>query len=111
MIFENNVIQHNCKIGNNVILWSGNHIGHQTVINDHVYLSSHCVISGYCNIGKYSFLGVNCTFNNNIKIAADTIIGSAGLVVKNVDNPGQLMVGSPVKNQSKSSYDAFNVDI
>ena len=60
---------------------------------------------------------VNChlnpesAFNDNIKIAADTIIGSAGLVVKNVDNPGQLMVGSPARNQSKSSYDAFNVDI
>ena len=27
-ILENNVIQHGVTIGNNVTLWSGNHIGH-----------------------------------------------------------------------------------
>jgi len=40
-IFENNVIQPFVKIGNNVILWSGNHIGHRTVIKDNCYISSH----------------------------------------------------------------------
>ena len=28
-IFENNTIQYHVQIGNNVVLWSGNHIGHR----------------------------------------------------------------------------------
>ena len=108
-IFENNVIQHQCEIGNNVILWSGNHIGHRSVIKDHAYLSSHCVISGFCEIGSYSFLGVNCTFNDNIKIAADTLVGSGALVVKSQDAVGALLMGNPAKLSNKTSYEAFKV--
>ena len=108
-IFENNVIQHKCELGDNVVLWSGNHIGHQTKIEDHAYLSSHCVISGFCNIGKYSFLGVNCTFNDHISIADDTLISSGGLVVKNNDKKGALLIGNPAREAAKTSYEAFNV--
>ena len=32
MIFENNVVQHGVRVEDNVILWSGNHIGHQTTL-------------------------------------------------------------------------------
>ena len=35
-IFEDNTIQPYVTIGSNVTLWSGNHIGHHTVIKDHV---------------------------------------------------------------------------
>lgn len=107
-IFENNVLQHHVKVGNNVILWSGNHVGHRTIIKDHAYLSSHCVISGFCEIGEYSFLGVNSTFNDNIKVAKDNIIGSGALIVKNTEE-AKVMVGSPARAVPKSSYDAFNV--
>src|SRR6266487_1576589 len=34
-IFEDNTIQPYVRIGNNVTLWSGNHIGHHSVIKDH----------------------------------------------------------------------------
>jgi sugar O-acyltransferase (sialic acid O-acetyltransferase NeuD family) len=107
-IMENNVVQHLVSIGNNVILWSGNHIGHRTVIKDNVYISSHCVVSGFCEIGEYSFLGVNSTFNDHIKIAKDNIIGSGAVVVKNTEE-AKVMVGFPARPALKSSYDAFNV--
>ena len=109
MIFENNVIQYSCKIGNNVILWSGNHIGHQSVIKDNVFVSSHCVISGYCVIGENSFLGVNSTFNNNIEISKDTFVSSGSLIVKNINEPGGLYIGSPARRAPKSSWQVFNI--
>jgi sugar O-acyltransferase (sialic acid O-acetyltransferase NeuD family) len=108
-VFENNVIQHKVCIGNNVIIWSGNHIGHQTVIEDHVYISSHAVISGFCRIGESSFIGVNSTFNDNIFIAEDTIVGSAALIVKNFTERGRLLIGAPAKEADKTSYESFNV--
>jgi sugar O-acyltransferase (sialic acid O-acetyltransferase NeuD family) len=108
MIFENNVIQHKVSIGNGVILWSGNHIGHQTIIEDFAYLSSHVVISGFCKIGKNSFIGVNSTFNDSVSIGKDVIVGSGSLVVKSFPD-GVLLTGSPAKISTKTSYEAFNV--
>ena len=58
-ILEDNTIQPFTTIGNNVVLWSGNHIGHHGIIRDHVTFTSHVVMSGHCDIGRYSFLGVN----------------------------------------------------
>ncbi len=82
-IFEDNTLQPFVKIGNNVTLWSGNHIGHNSTIKDNCFISSHCVISGFCEVGENSFLGVNCTVENNIKIAKDNFIGAGALIQKN----------------------------
>src|SRR3989338_4346923 len=38
-ILENQTIQPTVKIGNNVMIWSGNHIGHGSIIGDHTYIS------------------------------------------------------------------------
>ena len=56
-VFEANVIQPNVHIGNNVILWSGNHIGHDSRIGDHCFIASHVVISGNVEIGESCFVG------------------------------------------------------
>jgi len=107
-IFENNVIQYHVKIGNNVILWSGNHIGHRSQIHDNCFISSHVVISGSCDIGESSFLGVNSCLNDKIKIGNDCVIGSGAVIIKDTD-PGKVYVGNPAKFISKSSYEAFEI--
>ncbi len=84
-IFEDNTLQPFVKIGNNVTLWSGNHIGHNSIIKDNCFISSHCVISGFCEIGENSFLGVNCTIENNTTIAKDNFIGAGALIQKNTN--------------------------
>lgn len=81
-ILENNTLQPFVNIGNNVILWSGNHIGHRSIIEDNCFISSHCVISGYCKIKRNSFLGVNCTVENNSTIESDNFIGANALIRK-----------------------------
>ena len=58
-IFENNVIQPFTSIGNNVVMWSGNHFGHHSSIADHCFIASHVVISGHVTIGQNCFVGVN----------------------------------------------------
>jgi sugar O-acyltransferase (sialic acid O-acetyltransferase NeuD family) len=81
-ILENNVIQPFVIIGNNVILWSGNHIGHHSKISDHCFISSHVVISGNVNIGENSFLGVNSTIRDGLIIGKKTIIGAGSLIME-----------------------------
>lgn len=96
-VFENNVIQPFVEIGDNVILWSGNHIGHRTIIGSHCFLTSHVVISGYCKIGDESFLGVNSTFNDKTGVGARSIVGSGSLVTKYLEEEDSLYIGSPAK--------------
>src|SRR5262249_7085433 len=83
-VFENNVIQPFVSIGDNVVLWSGNHIGHHSRIGDHCFVSSHVVVSGFCDIGPSCFLGVNATVGNNVTIGADCLLGAGAVVTKNV---------------------------
>jgi sugar O-acyltransferase (sialic acid O-acetyltransferase NeuD family) len=87
-IFEDNTIQPFVRIGNNVTLWSGNHIGHHSTIEDHNFISSHVVISGHCHIHSNCFLGVNATLHNNIIIAKETLVGAGAIISKNTVEKG-----------------------
>lgn len=100
-ILENNTIQPFVTVGNNVVLWSGNHIGHHSHIHDHVMFTSHVVLSGHCNVEKYSVLGVNATIRDAITIAEGTFVGMAASIIKNTE-PWMVYVGSPAKAIKKS---------
>ncbi|HEX9246860.1 MAG TPA: acetyltransferase [bacterium] len=97
-IFENNVVQPFVTIGRNVVLWSGNHIGHHSTIKDHCFFSSHVVISGLCEVGDYCFLGVNSTVADHVTIGNHCVIGAGALVLGNVPDD-QVVVGLWKKRQ------------
>jgi sugar O-acyltransferase (sialic acid O-acetyltransferase NeuD family) len=87
-ILEDNTIQPFVTIGNNVVLWSGNHIGHHSVIHDHCFISSHVVVSGGVEIGESCFIGVNATLRDHIKIGAKCVIGAGALLLTDADPEG-----------------------
>jgi sugar O-acyltransferase (sialic acid O-acetyltransferase NeuD family) len=87
-ILEDNTIQPFVKIGNDVTLWSGNHIGHDSIIEDHCFLASHIVVSGFAHIKPYCFLGVNATVRNAITIAPETLIGAGAIIMKDTVEQG-----------------------
>jgi len=90
-IQEFNNVQPFAVIGNNCILWAGNHIGHSTVVNNHVTITSHVVISGHCDIGQGSYLGVNVTVRDGIVIGHSCMVGQGANVVKNLE-PNKIYV-------------------
>jgi len=81
-IFEDNTIQPFVEIGNNVVMWSGNHIGHHTTIKDHVMITSHVVICGCCTIEEHCFFGVNSAVRDEAVIARETLVGMGVTIVK-----------------------------
>jgi len=87
-ILENNTIQPFVKIGNNVVLWSGNHIGHESQIGDHCNITSHVVISGNVIIKPYCFIGVNATIRDSITIERETLIGAGSVIMKSTVEKG-----------------------
>lgn len=91
-IFEDNTIQPFVTIGNDCILWSGNHIGHHTTIKNHVFISSHVVVSGSCEIGERAFLGVNATLRDNIKVGEGCVVGAGALILHDTE-PDSVHIG------------------
>ena len=90
-ILEDNTIQPFVTIGNNVTLWSGNHVGHDATIEDHCFITSHVVISGHVKVGTRSFIGVNATLRNSITIAPETLIGAGSIIMKDTKSKGVYM--------------------
>ncbi|MET7256648.1 acetyltransferase [Dyadobacter jiangsuensis] len=106
-ILEDNTIQPFTTIGNNVVLWSGNHIGHHGQIKDHVFFTSHVVLSGHCVVESYSFFGVNATIRDYTTIAQGTLVGMASAIMKETEEWG-VYVGNPAKKvPGKLSYEAY----
>lgn len=102
-ILEDNTIQPFVKIGNNVTIWSGNHIGHHSVIENDNFISSHVVISGHCTIKPNCFLGVNATIANNVIIEANCIIGAGAVITATTDLGAVYVPPKSIKLNKQSS--------
>ncbi|HEY8271268.1 MAG TPA: acetyltransferase [Pseudobdellovibrionaceae bacterium] len=87
-ILEDNTIQPFVVIGNNVTLWSGNHIGHHSLIKDHCFIASHVVVSGGVEIGEQCFIGVNATLRDHIKIGEKCVLGAGTLLLADAEAEG-----------------------
>lgn len=101
-ILEDNTVQPFVRVGCNVTLWSGNHIGHDAVIGDHCFISSHVVVSGHVTIGTHCFLGVNATLRNGITIGDRSLIGAGALIMKSTP-PGSVWVPDRTAKFAKTS--------
>ena len=107
-ILEDNTIQPFTKIGNNVVLWSGNHIGHHGEIKDHVFFTSHVVMSGHCVIESNCFFGVNATIRDYSYLAKGTLLSMGACLTKQTTEEWGVYVGSPAKKLGdKKSYDLY----
>lgn len=92
-ILEDNTIQPFVKIGDNVVLWSGNHIGHHSEIHSHNFFTSHVVLSGHCVVESYCFFGVNATIRNAVTIATESFIAMSASITKDTE-PSTKYVGT-----------------
>jgi sugar O-acyltransferase (sialic acid O-acetyltransferase NeuD family) len=102
-ILEDNTIQPFVIIGNNVTLWSGNHIGHHSEIKDHCFIASHVVVSGGVSIGEQSFIGVNATLRDHIRIGNRCVIGAGSLILSDVDSESVYIGTETIRSKVPSS--------
>ena len=102
-ILEDNTIQPFTSIGNNVVLWSGNHIGHHSVIKDHVSFTSHVVLSGHCVVEPFAFFGVNATIRDGIHIAEGSFIAMAAAVTRDTEAWGVYKGNPAIKGKTPST--------
>ena len=107
-ILEDNTLQPFTKIGNNVVLWSGNHIGHHGEIKDHVFFTSHVVLSGHCVVETHCFFGVNATIRDYSHIKKGTLVAMGASITKQETEEWGVYVGNPAKKlEGKLSYNLY----
>ncbi|MFT4162416.1 acetyltransferase [Shinella sp.] len=102
-VLEDNTIQPFVSVGDNVVLWSGNHIGHHSKIRDHCFLASHIVVSGGVDIGESCFIGVNATLRDRIKVGERCIIGAGALLLSDAEAGGVYLGTETERSRVPSS--------
>ncbi len=95
-ILEDNTIQPYTRIGDNVVLWSGNHIGHHSVVSDHVMFTSHVVLSGHCIVEPHCFLGVNSTIRDGLRLGEGTLVAMGACIGRDTE-PWSVYQGNPAQ--------------
>jgi sugar O-acyltransferase (sialic acid O-acetyltransferase NeuD family) len=79
-ILENNVLQPFSEIEDCVTMWSGNHLGHHSIIKQNCFITSQVVISGKCIVGENTFIGVNSSIHDGVQIGKYSVIGAGSIV-------------------------------
>jgi sugar O-acyltransferase (sialic acid O-acetyltransferase NeuD family) len=107
-ILEDNTLQPFVEIGNNVTLWSGNHIGHRSKISDNCFITSHVVVSGFCVVKENCFIGVNSTISDSVTIEKDCVLSLGSVITKNTEANG-IYKGNPAQKHKIDSKTFFSL--
>lgn len=91
-ILEKVIIQPFASIGNDVVIWAGSHIGHDSTIGDHVFIAPEVAISGNVTVEPYCFIGINATLRDGIRVGRSCIIGAGAVVLQ--DTPAESVCAS-----------------
>jgi sugar O-acyltransferase (sialic acid O-acetyltransferase NeuD family) len=106
-ILEDNTIQPFARVGENVTLWSGNHVGHHSTIGDHCFVASHVVICGNVTIGQGCFLGVNATIREGLTVGNGCLIGAGALILKSTGDDALFVSKGTEKSPVPASRMGF----
>lgn len=102
-VLEDNTIQPFATLGHDVTLWSGNHIGHHSVIGDHSFIASHVVVSGGVRIGEQCFIGVNATIRDHVSVGDRCVIGAGTLILADAESDGVYVGASTERSRVPSN--------
>lgn len=81
-ILDNQSISLDVRIGNNVVMWSSNHIGDLSKIGDHSWLASHVTVAANVDVRPSCFLGIGATIGNRLTLGERTFVGANALVAE-----------------------------
>lgn len=77
-----NHIGFDARIGNNVTIWSGSHIGSRNIIEDNCWIAPHACLAADVAVKPFSFIGINSSISNGVCIAEENFIGANVLITR-----------------------------
>lgn len=103
-ILDNQSISLDVRIGNNVVMWSSNHIGDLSEIADHAWITSHVTVAASVNIGERAFLGIGAAVSNGVTIGDGSFIGARRLVSDNTAPRSVTLVDQSAEGVDSSTF-------
>jgi sugar O-acyltransferase (sialic acid O-acetyltransferase NeuD family) len=101
-IMDNQSISLDVRIGHDVVMWSSNHLGDFTTIDDHAWISSHATLAANVTIGERAFVGIGATVSGRVAVGREGFIGADVLVTTDVP-AGAVRVAGHAGNLAASS--------
>ena len=87
-------------IGNNVMVMSNVHIGHDCDIHHNATIAPGAVLGGFTTIGNQVWVGINASLHQHSKVPFRCVIGAGAVLTKKHWNTlvsGQAYAGNPAK--------------
>jgi UDP-N-acetylglucosamine acyltransferase len=76
--------EHATRIGDDCFLMAGVHVGHDSVLADHVTCANNVLVGGHCRIGSRAFLGGGTAFHQFVRVGRLAIISGVEPVTQDV---------------------------
>ncbi len=73
------------------------HIAHNVIIGEHCLIIAGTVIGGSVQIGDYSYIGMNASIKDHVKIGKHVIVGAGSVVINDILDYG-IVAGNPAKS-------------
>lgn len=81
------------QVGNNCAFLAGSHVGHDSIIGDHVVFSNNVMLAGHCKIGDYVIFGGGAALHQFGRVGKHAFVGGMSAVENDVI-PYGLVVGN-----------------
>ena len=76
-------------------------IGHNVVVEKHVYIAGTCYFGGKTRIGDYSFIGMGTVTKPRIIIGCNTVVGVGSVVTRDIPD-NAVAFGNPARVKEKT---------
>lgn len=84
-------------VGRGTMMAHGTMIGHGVVIGAGNHFANNVSLAGSVSTGTNCFFGSGAVVRPHVHIADDTIVGAGAVVIKDVAEEGQVLVGNPAR--------------
>jgi len=85
-ICEETVVQPWARVLSNVVIWSGNYVGHHSLIKSNSFTLPHAVIADFAQVGENCIVGPNATILECVSIGDDCWIEAGTRVAANLES-------------------------
>jgi UDP-N-acetylglucosamine acyltransferase len=72
------------RVGSNGLFMTGAHVGHDSVVGDHVVMANNATLGGHARIGSKVFLGGLAAVHQNGRVGQGAIVGGLAAVTRDV---------------------------
>lgn len=86
------------RLGNNIVMLRGSHVGHDAIIQDGVTLSCNAIVGGEAIIMRGTNLGIGAAIHQKVVVPSYCMVGMNSTITKTLNMaPGETWAGSPAR--------------